>query len=375
MVCMTTDSGANVVSALRVNSWTRLPCYGHRLHIAIEKSMRDPRIDRAIGVCKKVVRAFSNSWKMKRALCDAQDQLKLPKHKHRIANLMGIKTAHDRFIEQEKAIRHVLDADKKCRHLIPTWQDVDVLESVSKVLSPLLKFTDALSGEQLVIVSYPKPVLALFNSEVLAVKSDDTDLTKQIKTTILEYLNTKYKEDCVDDLLILSSTLDPRFKNRYNDDDQIKATVSAITSELIAMTVEDSPAPGPTTTAAMATTAEGGAGGGGGGDDYKAKKTKKYFGSYFKKHKAGGEEALATAIEKEVKSFLLIPEVDSDVNPLDWWKSQEVHFPRLGKIAKKYLCSPPERTFSTGENDVTCHQAALKPDTVDRLVFLAHNLK
>lgn len=35
MVCMTTDSGANVVSALRINNWKRLPCFGHRLHIAI----------------------------------------------------------------------------------------------------------------------------------------------------------------------------------------------------------------------------------------------------------------------------------------------------------------------------------------------------
>lgn len=43
-------------------------------------------------------------------------------------------------------------------HLIPTWQDVDVLEMVSKTLGPLLEFTDAFSGEQLVTVSYVKPV-------------------------------------------------------------------------------------------------------------------------------------------------------------------------------------------------------------------------
>lgn len=36
-VCVTTDSGANVVKALRLNDWTRLSCFGHRLHIAIGK--------------------------------------------------------------------------------------------------------------------------------------------------------------------------------------------------------------------------------------------------------------------------------------------------------------------------------------------------
>ena len=35
MVCITTDSGANVVKATSLNNWTRLQCFGHRLHSAI----------------------------------------------------------------------------------------------------------------------------------------------------------------------------------------------------------------------------------------------------------------------------------------------------------------------------------------------------
>lgn len=34
MTCMTTDSGTNMVRSLELNSWT-LPCFGHRLHLAI----------------------------------------------------------------------------------------------------------------------------------------------------------------------------------------------------------------------------------------------------------------------------------------------------------------------------------------------------
>ncbi|XP_013860010.1 zinc finger BED domain-containing protein 1, partial [Austrofundulus limnaeus] len=48
-VCLTTDSGANVVKAVALNKWTRLSCFGHNLHIAVERSMRDNRIDRAVG--------------------------------------------------------------------------------------------------------------------------------------------------------------------------------------------------------------------------------------------------------------------------------------------------------------------------------------
>lgn len=35
LVCITTDNGANVVKAASLNQWTRLQCFGHRLHLAI----------------------------------------------------------------------------------------------------------------------------------------------------------------------------------------------------------------------------------------------------------------------------------------------------------------------------------------------------
>ena len=37
MVCITTDSGANIVKAAALNDWRRLQCFGHRLHLAIGK--------------------------------------------------------------------------------------------------------------------------------------------------------------------------------------------------------------------------------------------------------------------------------------------------------------------------------------------------
>lgn len=36
-VCITTDNGANIVKAVSLKNWTRLQCFGHRLHLAIGK--------------------------------------------------------------------------------------------------------------------------------------------------------------------------------------------------------------------------------------------------------------------------------------------------------------------------------------------------
>lgn len=96
-----------------------------------------------------------------------------------------------RLLEQEKAVTSVLAADRLTWHPVLTWQDIDVLDSVSKVLGPLLDFTDALSSENYVTLSCGKPILHLFNREPLQGKDEDTHLTKTIKSSILDYLNTQ----------------------------------------------------------------------------------------------------------------------------------------------------------------------------------------
>ncbi len=37
LVAITTDSGTNIIKAVELNNWTRLQCFGHRLHLAIGK--------------------------------------------------------------------------------------------------------------------------------------------------------------------------------------------------------------------------------------------------------------------------------------------------------------------------------------------------
>ena len=171
-----------------------------------------------MGVCKKIVSAFCNSWKRKRELATAQAELGLPAHQlitETPTRWGSWQQMIERVLEQEKALTQVLRADKKTRHLVLTWQDIEVLEAVSKALSPLVDFTDALSGEQYVSVSYLKPVLHLFNEQVVKVQEDDSELTKSIKTRILEYLNEKYADPVTQELLDMASLLDPRFKTKY----------------------------------------------------------------------------------------------------------------------------------------------------------------
>ena len=168
----------------------------------------------------------------------AQAELRLPPH--RLITETPTKWGSrqkmiQRVIEQEKAISQVLRAERKTRHLVPSWQEMDVLESVSKTLGPLIEFTDALSGEEYVSVSYLKPVLHLLNNTVLTPAEDDTDLTKDMKKSILKYLNEKYSEAATDDLLDMASLLDPRFGATYIADDRKEYVKNKAAAEITSL--------------------------------------------------------------------------------------------------------------------------------------------
>lgn len=164
-----------------------------------------------------------------------QRQLKLPEHslKTECPTRWGSRQAMiDRVLEQHKAITQVLSSNRKLRHLTLSWQDIDVLEAINKSLSPLVEFTDALSGEKYISVSLLKPTLHLFSNSILDVQEDDTDLAKSIKQKIVDYLNDKYSDPATRELLDMTSALDPRFKLKYVSEDNRGSIEDRLTAEM-----------------------------------------------------------------------------------------------------------------------------------------------
>ena len=66
---------------------------------------------------------------------------------------------------------------------------------------------------------------------------------------------------------------------------------------------------------------------------------------------------------------------DGYSNPLDWWKTNSVHFPALSKVARMILAipatsAPSERLFSHAGLTITKDRARLPPDVASDLIFL-----
>ncbi|XP_045899560.1 uncharacterized protein LOC123967495 [Micropterus dolomieu] len=243
-----------------------------------------------------------------------------------------------RMLQQQKALTQVLSADKKARHLIPTWKDIDVLESVSKSLGQLLNFTDALSGVDYVSVSCVKPVLHLFNTSILLMQEEDTDLTKKLKNEMLDYINVKYEDESTQELLDMTSCLDPRFKMDVINADNKAQVTARVASEM--MGCQETPS--------WSTEVEPKD-----PDTSQTKKAKKSLGSFFKQSGAAvkGDSSLTlkNAVEAELNNYLLTRFIERGRSTCMVENSQLAFhdLPSLpASICAFLLQAPPQRGFS-----------------------------
>ena len=107
-----------------------------------------------------------------------------------------------RILEEEACIRQLLATDCKHSHLIPTWQDLDVLESMRGALGPLEDFTDMLSGRKRSLCRQSNQTyIIILGTKVLKISDSDTNLAKSIKRKVWNYLQNKYDKAGNDGLL------------------------------------------------------------------------------------------------------------------------------------------------------------------------------
>lgn len=308
-----------------------------------------------------------------------------------------------RVLEQERAIRVVLGADRKTSHLILTWQDIDVLQSIDRALSPLLSLTDILSGESYVTVSAVLPMLQLIEGHILKEDDADTPLTRDLKRRIVTDLVSRYPSDSdVSEMLQLATFLDPRFKCKPFSELVVASIKEAIIKASISPTAS-AVNPGSSSSASATTYTSSVTSGsfnqsqpGSSGINLDSilpletqplpAKRKKKLGTFFKEQEEADQHETSSAsvspeqkCSNEIDKYLSIPKLDFEDDPLLWWKNSFLSFPILASLARKYLCvcatsSASERVFSCSGKIVSPLRSSMKPEKVNMLTFLSKNL-
>lgn len=165
----------------------------------------------------------------------------------------------------------------------------------------------------------------------------------------------------------MSSLMDPR--TTYIDPDKVEQVKKRAVTEPISLPAEKSTPhqPGPAVQVCQ-------------GEAQPPPNKKMTLVAFFKKNvpEPSSHQSEAVKVETELETYILTPEVDPDTDLLQWWKRHKPNFPRLSNLAKKYLSvllqEPHQRGFSVWEGALLhCNRACLKPEVVDRLVFLAKN--
>lgn len=359
---ITTDNARNIDGAVRLGGWQRMHCFGHRLHLAITNSLKDEAIQAAIKACKRITTHFSHSFKQRKALKAAQQELNLPQHSlvTDCETRWGSKyKLLARTLEQEPAIRKVLSSNRKTSHLLLHDETLTVVQHICEVLEPLSAFTDLLSGDSEVTISAVVPTLDLFKCKILCVSADgdETDLRNSMRLSIYQYLQDCFMSDKpLMDFLNLTTFLDPRFKSTYNT--EIVNTVQMMEVESSATNCKD------TCNTKVDVQPAGSIN----------------WNAIFQSDAISTTVPCKERLANEVKHYNSVPCLaDKNVNTLLWWKMNQDNYPLLSTLARKFLCVPAtsvasERAFSTAGNIVSCRRTCLKPDMVNMLLFLNRNL-
>ena len=141
-------------------------------------------------------------------------------------------------------------------------------------------------------------MLHLLNNTVLPHSEDDIDLTKHMKTAILQYLNEKYSDPATNDLLDMASFVNPRLKDKYITDgrrEYIKTRAAAeIQAQLGMQALSAIESPPQTSTAAAD-----------GVEEKEPKKVKMESGQFFQKSVRSAWPNCSTPTFKLTRAFTL----------------------------------------------------------------------
>ncbi len=103
----------------------------------------------------------------------------------------------ERIEDNVDAIRDIMKADSKTKHLVPTWQDRDCWQAISQALRPVAALTNMLSGQKYVTTSSLKFLYWKLEKTILARDDDDPDLTNDMRAAIMEELTKRTRRQKV----------------------------------------------------------------------------------------------------------------------------------------------------------------------------------
>lgn len=414
-----TDNAANEQKAIRLLGAPRIGCYGHRLNLVVKHALANTDACHLVEKGRHLVTFFHCSTSATELLLEKQ-KLLLPEAEQNHRLIQDVQTRWNstldmlsRLYEQHQTLCAVA-ADtgvlgKRAKELgskLYTFKEQNDVKDLIDLLQPFKIATQTLSSDKYPTQGLILPVLKKL-SLALEIRPDDSVMIKAMKADMTMQLESRTTDK---DYALVASLLTPSTKQMLfiSDEDRLIAhnllfeqLLESHTKFLVkneqtidqnANTLVDLPElpslPGPSADVTSEQICVS--------DELKPEvcsvPSKKIKTTIEDKKETHGTSWLQDVIfvsqserlspkelaSNELKSYLAEPVPTLACSDLSWWKQNDLKYPKLAILARKHLSTPAssvsaERIFSLTGNIISKKRARLKPELVEKLVFLNKN--
>ncbi|XP_069600377.1 zinc finger BED domain-containing protein 4-like [Ranitomeya imitator] len=378
VVCCVSDNAANITKAIKGLKWTHYPCLAHTINLIVKDALKmvKPTVDKV----KMLVKFFRKSTTATEKLESIQQQMCMPQ----LRPIQECPTRWNSTFYMLKRIIETKDAIISTLALINASVDTlsqdewEVVREICAILEPFKQVTVEISAESYVTAS-KMLLLCKGLQKVTADREREGALTteqgRQLVSALIATMDRKFHNMEYNIVFSETTLLDPRFKKlAFSDTRAAEEAIKRITAA--ARCSQEAPDSQPMPSL--------------GGQDDEAQaaaeapepqpQSSAVWRLFDKKttESTARRNPSADAI-LEVRSYLEEPLIQRTLDPLSWWKSRALFYPRLIKVMEGRLCIvatsvPSERIFSKTGQIITERRNRISPSKLRHLVFLNANL-
>ena len=248
-----------------------------------------------------------------------------------------------------------------------TAYDRKILQDMVTILRPFQEATDLTQGQNVVTASFAIPCIRGLRKSLQSLSVTYNSRMLHALENSLDERMSKYEDR---ERFILASILDPRFKMKWcKDGDEAKKSETMLLQR--ASTVVEA---GPTSrddAQSESVLAEEPV-------PKKKKESSKLLSYLFSDTTSATSKASESSLQSEISSYLAMPSLQEDDNPLKFWKEQQTVYPHLAKLAARYLSvpassGPVERLFSIGGKIFRPERCRLTDNNFEKLMNIKCN--
>ncbi|CAG9819749.1 unnamed protein product [Phaedon cochleariae] len=373
-----TDNAANIRKAIRDElKWKHFGCFAHTINLIAEDCI--VLVDDLVKKVRDLVSHFKRSTKSTIKLNEIQIQMgKTPKKLIQDVRTRWNSTFYmiERFLELEEPVRStmaLLDSDKLPVIVVEEWK---MLADIKKVLEPLEAVTNIMSGQNYVTLSSVIVLTKGLESILKEMETQDFALVQTMVNAMLQSIKDRLGDLESSNTLLISTFLDPRFKNVAFSSDIVAERSKKLVINLVTQKVTES---GEVMKQAQENILKpSNENKNAPSENYPSKKS---IWSHFDK-KIAGLQPSGTSMSRaiiEVQRYLEDGLLERDKDPLTWWRQHAYNYPFLSKIVIEKMGSvatsvPSERIFSKMGQILTERRSRLTSDKVSKLVFMNVNV-